>query len=110
MPGLRVHTYIDKLLFGKSYWKIHREMDKAFKALRRRHRVLFHDPLSAINIALKKYPHDPNAVLAAIYHINIDEQCTRNPEFREYLEALARLDRRRGKRRRRRSGLTFWRL
>lgn len=30
MPGLTVHTYVDRLVFGRSYWPVHREMDRPF--------------------------------------------------------------------------------
>ena len=92
MPSRKVHVYIDKWFFGKSYWKIHKEMDKPHKRLGRRHRALFHDPASAIDIAKRFYPNDPKAVRAALLHITFDDICSRDPEFRKTLEVLATLD------------------
>ena len=89
MPSLKAHLYWDHVLFGRSFRKIHREMDKPFKQLGRRHRVLFHDSLSAIRIAEQLYPGDPVAVRAALFHIHLDEICTRDPDFRKTAEAAA---------------------
>jgi len=105
LPGPKVHEFIDRLFFGKSYRKIHREMDKPFKILGRRHRELFHDATWAYIVASKLYPGDPNAVLAAQCHIIYDEICSRNPQFRMYLEMLARSNSRMKRRRKRKRAL-----
>ena len=72
MPSHSVHNYVNRLLFGRSYWKINREMDKPYVFLGRYHRVLFHEPAWAYLIASKFYPGDPNAVLAAQSHFVLD--------------------------------------
>jgi hypothetical protein len=72
MPSLRVHAFVDRTLFGKSYYKIHRRLDKPVKYLGHGHRVLFHDFPSACLIAEKCYPGDPNAVRVACEHILLD--------------------------------------
>jgi len=64
---------------------------------------MFHDPISAIAIAERLYPGDPVAVRAALFHIYLDEMCTRNREFKKTVEAAAILysgKKRRRKRRR----------
>lgn len=99
MPGLAVHTYVDRLLFGRSYWRVHREMDRPYKYLGKHHRVLFHDPLLAYAIARKQYPNDSNAVAAAQCHILLDNMCSRNPKFKKMLTLLAKRSRKRKKRR-----------
>ena len=76
-------------LFGKSYWRVHREMEKPYIVLGRKHRVLFHDPCSALAIARKWYPGDPDAKLAALFHIYIDNACSENPALKAQLELLA---------------------
>jgi len=101
LPGPEVHVYIDKLFLGKSYWKIHREMDKPIKFLGRRHRLLFHDPVSAMAIASRLYPGDPRARRAALLHITFDDICSRDPEFRKLLEIMARLSGRKKRKRKR---------
>ena len=100
MPGWDVHAYADRVNFGKSYYKIHREMDWPYKIFKRDHRRYFHDPMSAMIIAEKCYPGDPNAVEAAYLHILLDQQCSENPEYKRMLEKLALLDRRDRRRRR----------
>jgi hypothetical protein len=93
MPSWRVHVYMDKVFFGRAYPKVHRKMDSAFAILRRNHRVLFHDPLSAYAIARRCYPGDNNAVLAAENHILIDNLCTADPDYRRFLENMELLSR-----------------
>jgi len=64
---------------------------------------MFHDPISAIAIAERLYPGDPLAIRAALFHIHLDEMCTRDPEFKKTVEAAAILysgKKRRRKRRR----------
>jgi len=102
MQSLRVHVYLDRLFFGESYWRIHKEMDKPFKVLGRGHRILFHDPAWAYIIASRLYRGDSNAVLAAQYHIIYDEICSRDPQFRKNLEMLAMLSSGKKKRKRKR--------
>jgi len=106
MPSLRVHVYLDRLFFGESYWKIHKEMDKPFKGLGRGHRILFHDSAWACIIASRLYPGDPNAVLAAQYNIIFDEICSRDPQFKKNLEMLAMLSDNK-KKRKEKTGVRF---
>jgi hypothetical protein len=93
MPGPEVHNYVDRVLFGRSYWRIHSSMDRPYKYIGRYHRVLFHDPLSATLIARKQYPNDPNAIAAAQCHIALDNICSRDRDLKRALERLARMDR-----------------
>lgn len=94
MPGLQIHAYVDKLLFGRSYWRVHREMDRPYRYLGKYHRVLFHDPAFAYMIARKQYPNDSNAVAAAQSHIVLDNVCTAYPAYKTYLEKMEMLKRR----------------
>jgi hypothetical protein len=96
----RVHEYIDHVFFEKSYRRVHRKMDAPVKYLGRGHRILFHDPVSAYVIARKEYPHDDAAVLSALYHIDYDEICSRDPGFRKFLEFMAILDKKKKRRKR----------
>lgn len=97
MPGWRVYRFIDLLNFGRSYYKIHEEMDWPWKILGKDHRKYFHDPLSAPVIAEHCYPDDPNAVEAAYVHILLDQLCSENPEYKKSLEKLALLDKRKSR-------------
>jgi hypothetical protein len=101
VPSWRVHAFVDKTLFDKSYYKIHRRLDEPVKYLGRGHRVLFHDFPTAYLVAQECYPGDPNAVLAAYEHILLDEQCSAAPEYKKLLEKLAILSRKKRARRKR---------
>lgn len=72
-------------------------MDAPVVVLGRKHRVFFHDPVSAQAIAEQSYPGDPNAVSAGYMHILADDLCTSDPGLKRTLENMERLDR--GKRR-----------
>jgi len=98
MPDSKVHVYIDKTFIGKSYRKIHKEMDKHVKALGRYHRKINHNAASAIQIAMRLYPNDHRAIRAALLHIEIDNICSRDPEFRKILEFLAKFGNRKKRR------------
>jgi hypothetical protein len=98
LPGLSVHSYIDRLFFGKSYWRIHRRMDGPVATLGKNHRILYHDPPTACAIARSLYPSDPIAERAAVYHIIVDHLCSQNPSLKRSLERLAKS---RGKKKRR---------
>lgn len=98
IPGHDIHVFVDRTLFGKAYWRIHREMDWPYGFFGRRHRVLFHDPLTAIAIARSCYPGDENAVLAALAHIEIDNLCSANPFFKRQLKLFAKAAKKKRKR------------
>jgi heterodisulfide reductase subunit C len=98
VPGWRVHRFLDMTFFGKSYRKIHENMDSAVVVLGRKHRILFHDPLWACAIAQECYPNYPNAVHAANLHILADQLCSSDPGLKRMLENLEMLDRRKRKR------------
>jgi hypothetical protein len=101
LPSHAVHAYIDRLYFGKAYWKVHKRMDAAWIVCRKGHRRYFHDWISAMAIAKATYPGDENAIWSAWLHIQTDELCSANPEFRKELEMVARTDVKKRKRRRR---------
>lgn len=103
MPNLLVHEFIDETFFGRSFKKLHRAIDKPVFYLGRRHRVLFHDPVSASLIAQKLYPNDKDAILAAHYHILFDEECSKDPEYKKNLENMAKLWKKRKKRKKKRA-------
>lgn len=65
-------------------------MDRPAKYFGSTHRVLFHDETWACAIA-KYYPNDPNAIIAALYHLLYDDLCSKDPNYKKYLEKLAQL-------------------
>lgn len=97
LPGPVAHDFIDRLYFGKSYPKIHRAMDKPAKYFGRGHRVLFHDETWAYAIASRYYPNDFNAVIAAQFHLIFDDLCSKDPEYKKYLEKLAEISKKKRK-------------
>lgn len=97
MPGWRVHVYLDRTFFGKSYRKIHQNMDAAVMVLGRKHRILFHDPMWACAIAQQCYPNDQNAVAAANLHLLADSLCSSDPGLKRMFENLEMLDRKKRK-------------
>jgi hypothetical protein len=100
VPGHRTHAYVDRLFFGKAYFKLHRKMDEPVYWLGRKHRVLNHDVATAVCIARWCYPNDGNAEEAAYTHILLDEFCTANPAWKKLLEQLAYTDAKRRKQQR----------
>ncbi len=76
MPGHQVHTFMDRVFFGKSYWKLHDFIDSAYFVCGRWHRKYYHDFLSAITIGKNLYPNDSQASDAAVLHILLDD-CVR---------------------------------
>jgi len=100
VPGHRVHCYVDRVLFGKTYWRLHRQMDCAVFWLGKNHRRLYHDIPTAVFIAKTLYPSDPNNEEAAFTHIWLDTFCTAYPIWKMFLEQLAYADARRRKRER----------
>lgn len=101
LPSHRVHVYMDKVFFGKSYWRIHRAMDWPYLYVGRHHREYFHDAFSCSLIALEEYSGDPHAYSAALLHVQLDELCSWNPGYKRHLEMMAELEAEERKRKRR---------
>jgi hypothetical protein len=80
------------MLFGKSYWELHRKIDMPYIYLGRRHRVLFHDGFSSAMIARELYPGDPHAEEAALVHVQLDMLCSNDPFFKKQLYYFADVD------------------
>jgi len=84
LPSRRVHNLVDKALLGRSYDSVHRAIDQPYKYLGKRHRILFHDPLTA-TLASGGKP------APATLHILLDNICSKDRRLGELLELLARL-------------------
>jgi hypothetical protein len=95
LPKLYVHEYIDRIFLGKTYGKLHRQIDKPVFYMGYRHRELFHDVISTCFIASKVYPNDEKAITSAQLHIHYDELCSSDPYYRKHLEKMAKLDKQR---------------
>jgi hypothetical protein len=109
MPSHRVHCYVDRMYFGKSYSKIHKAMDAPSLFFGRKHRIFYHDAVSAISIARYYYPNDPNAITSALLHIDVDNLCSQDITYWRYLEFMAQRESQRRKagfrKRKRKSGV-----
>jgi len=92
MPSHKIHCYVDRVLFGKSYWRLHRQIDMPFLFLGKKHRVLFHDFFTPVAIAQKLYPDDPRAEESALVHVEIDLLCSSNALFKMQLEYFVEQD------------------
>jgi len=90
MPGRQTHTYLDRIMFGKSYWKLHKVIDFPVFLYGRKHREHFHDYVSLICIAKMNYPDDPVACDAACLHSLIDNFCTARPDWKKFLAEKAK--------------------
>ena len=97
MPSHRVHLFLDQLILGKKYPKIHKFLDNPVYFLGKRHRILFHDPAMALLVAQKEYPGDPKAILSAQIHIRVDNLCSLSPEFKKMLQKMERESRKKKK-------------
>jgi hypothetical protein len=73
LPSRKTHLALDRLVFGKTYDKVHHIKDKPSKWMGSKHRKALHDPVSNLVLALIEYPRDPTrAFLSAQLHDLID--------------------------------------
>ena len=82
MPERYLHEKITKILLNEKCSRTHKFIDYPVKYLGRRHRILFHDPLSAFLIGLVADGY--KGAIAGILHILTDKYI--NTKFRK--EAL----------------------
>jgi hypothetical protein len=85
MPERYIHEKISKIILGEKYSKVHKAMDYPVKYLGKRHRILFHDILSASLIGFSIYGY--NGALAGILHLIADKNF--NTKFRKNLLKLS---------------------
>jgi len=72
MPPWKIHEFIDKVILGKKYKKVHRLLDfPAFFV--KNHRRFLHDKYGVL-LALITHDFDPKAGLSAILHILLDKK------------------------------------
>lgn len=74
MPERYLHEKISKILLGGKYTEVHKIMDYPVKYLGRKHRILFHDILTASLIGFSIYGY--NGVIAGILHLIADKYFT----------------------------------
>ena len=72
MPAWKVHEFVDKIVLGKKYKKVHRLLDfPAFFV--KNHRRFFHDKYGVL-LALITHDFDVRAGLSALLHIKTDKK------------------------------------
>jgi hypothetical protein len=73
LPSRKEHVALDRLVFGKTYGRIHQIKDSPSKWMGSKHRKALHDPVSNLLLALIEYPRDPTrAFLSAQLHDLVD--------------------------------------
>jgi len=80
----KTHRAISKLVLGKPHNDVNKVIDGPFKLLGKRHRALFHDPLSVLAL----FGDDPEKLKAGLLHLVVDRAC-RNRTVEKILVALA---------------------
>jgi hypothetical protein len=69
-----VHEALDRIFLGRKFSQVHRLLDSPHRTLGRRHRALFHDPLSAIAIGYAV--GELEGAMSALLHIAVDNLFT----------------------------------
>ncbi|MEM5766425.1 MAG: hypothetical protein QW423_02220 [Candidatus Aenigmatarchaeota archaeon] len=86
MPSRYIHKKISKILTGKSCEKTNRTIDYPVKILGKKHRILFHDPISAFLIGL--VCDGKEGAVSALIHIATDNYCSKYPKIKKVLDYL----------------------
>lgn len=87
----RVHNYVCRTILGKSYDEVNSAIDGPYKFLGKSHRVLFHDPISAVVVGFTN-SKGFNGSLAGLLHVGVDWLCSQNKDIKKVLEVLPSLD------------------
>ena len=84
MPSRYLHKQISKILVEEECDTTHKAIDYPVKFLRRRHRILFHDPASAAAIGFLADGY--KGVYAGLSHIILDYCCSKLPALKYLAE------------------------
>ena len=98
MPSRIAHRYYSRQMFGKDFDELHAALDAPSRWLGPNHRRLYHTYWDA-NVLARLVSKDPDAPLAAMCHVLLDEICSNDPAFRSAIELQALYDSRRRRRR-----------
>ena len=79
-------------MFGRSFRKLHKAIDKPYLIFGRKHRQFFHSYGDTVEVAKIVCPGDPVAQEAAILHVYVDNLCSDDPRLHERLKRLANED------------------
>lgn len=72
MPSWRLHRLVDKIVLGREYPEVHRALDLPYLWLGPKHRILFHDPITATMMGYAIA--GPRGALSALLHITLDRE------------------------------------
>jgi hypothetical protein len=86
MPSRYKHKKFSKLLIGYPCDKTHKVIDYPVKFLGKNHRMLFHDPISALAIGFLL--DGQKGSLSALTHLFLDEVYSRNKILRKVIDYL----------------------
>ena len=92
MPEHEIHLYVDWVLFGRTFPRVHKKIDEPIKFLGFRHREWFHDYPSAGYIARREHPFCPYAECVGFAHVWTDNECTRKPRLLKLLRICQLVD------------------
>lgn len=76
---------LDKLVLGTEYPEVHLVKDKPYRVLGKSHRSLYHTPLDDLLL----FSDNPGRLASALLHDLVDKACSKKPELKAVLEALA---------------------
>jgi len=74
LPSRKVHEALDRVFLGRKFSQVHRLIDLPARSVGKKHRALFHDPLSAIAIGYAVGGLD--GAMSALLHIAVDSLFT----------------------------------
>jgi len=78
-------------MLGKPYAEVHRNIDRPYVFLGRKHRAFFHSPEEAFVVG-SLATAEPRGGLAGLWHVWLDEKGSKDKEFRRFVETMANYD------------------
>jgi len=75
MPSSYIHKKISKILVGKDCKLTHKIIDYPVRFLGKKHRILFHDPVSALMIGLISDGY--TGMISGLLHLATDRCCSK---------------------------------
>jgi hypothetical protein len=91
MPKHKTHKYFARLLLGKAYSKVDKQIDLPYVWLGRKHRALFHTYYEAFCVGYITSGEWKGA-LAGVYHVWLDRKCSEDPRFKKFMDWMSRED------------------
>ena len=91
MPKHRTHKYADKLLFGKPYPQVHHAIDLPYVVYGRKHRQFYHTYKEGYCLGYI-VTGEANGALAGVFHVWLDQECSKDKDFKKWLDWSAEED------------------